>query len=330
MTPLVSVVIPTYNRAGYLREAIESVRAQTFGDWELLIVDDASTDGTRELVESYAQQSPHIRYLWQDNRERAAARNAGIRAAQGQYVALLDSDDVWLPQHLERCLEEFRGCPEAGVVYSGSYFVDADGRIVGRQRLRRPQGTLAEQMVATYNSGGCNASSCVAQRYVFSRVGVFNEDPLLSGSEDWELWVRLAAQAIFRTTRVHTVHVRLHRGMSSAQTERMRVSMTKALDLIYANADVCGRLAPVRARAYSSLYTTIAINDYAEGNMRSARNYLRRAALADPWCVLRNPYVAYTWMRSLLGRESTRLARRLKAAVLGKWLEASSKSEALK
>ncbi len=100
--PLVTVVIPAYNREKFLPETIESVRTQTFQDWELIIVDDGSTDDTATIVSQLSKTDHRIRYIWQQNSERAVARNRGIKESRGAYIAFLDSDDLWLPNKLEK------------------------------------------------------------------------------------------------------------------------------------------------------------------------------------------------------------------------------------
>ena len=121
----VSVIIPTHNRARYLSEAIRSVLVQTFTDFELIIVDDGSTDETEELVRSFSDR--RIRYLWQSHQGISAARNAAIRSARGLYVAHLDSDDIWLPNILGVEVAAFCD-PGIGVVYSRAQALDQTGR----------------------------------------------------------------------------------------------------------------------------------------------------------------------------------------------------------
>ena len=114
--PKVSVIIPTYNRAEYLGEAIQSVFDQTFEDFEILIVDDGSTDDTQQLVLSF--HDPRLRSFYQNNCGISAARNAAIRSADGEYIAFLDSDDVWLPELLESQVAVLDRRPEIGLVYA--------------------------------------------------------------------------------------------------------------------------------------------------------------------------------------------------------------------
>jgi glycosyltransferase involved in cell wall biosynthesis len=130
--PTVSVVVPTYQRVHYLGRMIDSVIAQTYADWELILVDGKSGDGTAELVAGYQERlGDRLVFIEQDNQGCCIARNTGIDAARGQFIALLDSDDEFLPTKLERQMELFTLRPELGLVYSDFSYIDLDGRSVG-------------------------------------------------------------------------------------------------------------------------------------------------------------------------------------------------------
>jgi glycosyltransferase involved in cell wall biosynthesis len=116
--PLVSIVLPTYDRAKFLPQALESIRSQTWTDWELVIVDDGSHDETPAVVRQLTAGADHpVRYVWQENGGPAAACNAGLDLARGKYVAFLDSDDYWLPHHLKECVEALEGDPAVAWVF---------------------------------------------------------------------------------------------------------------------------------------------------------------------------------------------------------------------
>ena len=130
--PVVSVVLPTYNRAALLPRAVESVIAQTYGDWELIVVDDGSTDETAAVVSAYGTKlGDRFVYLRQENRGSSAARNRGIEASRGRFVAFLDSDDEFAPTKLARQLALFERYPQLGLVYSDYSIVETDGAAVG-------------------------------------------------------------------------------------------------------------------------------------------------------------------------------------------------------
>ena len=122
--PKVSVIIPAYNCAHYICHAVDSVLAQTFPDFELVVVDDGSTDNTRELLKQYGSQ---IKYIYQQNKDMTAARNTGINHSSGEYIAFLDSDDIWLANKLERQIVLLDQAPEVGLVYCWHYYIDPAG-----------------------------------------------------------------------------------------------------------------------------------------------------------------------------------------------------------
>lgn len=296
---MVSVIIPTYNRGGYLKEAIESVLNQTIHDLEIIVIDDGSTDNTREIVGFYGNK---VKYFYQENKERGAARNNGIVRAKGEYIALLDSDDVWLANHLELCLKVLNNNVDAGVAYSRSYLINKDGKIVSRLKLGYFNGLILEDIVSNFTSGGCNASSCLIKKYVFDEAGYFNEDrELASSGEDWETFVRMAACTKFVSTGKYTVKVRIHNDFSLRNSHKIAESMTRALNIVYNNPVILPKISMLRDKAYSSLYTIIAINYYASGDMLTARRYLKKAIIKHPRSIFTNKYLVYTFLRSLLG-----------------------------
>jgi glycosyltransferase involved in cell wall biosynthesis len=134
---LVSVVIPSYNRAYCIATTVDSTLAQTHGNLEILIVDDGSSDGTRELIEDRYRGEPRVRYIHQANAGVSAARNHGLRLARGQYLALLDSDDIWLPWKVEAQLRCLAAMPTAGMIWTDMDAIGPDGEIVARRYLTR-------------------------------------------------------------------------------------------------------------------------------------------------------------------------------------------------
>jgi glycosyltransferase involved in cell wall biosynthesis len=137
MSQLVSVIIPTYNRAYCLGATVDSALAQTHCEVEVLVVDDGSSDQTREFVLDQYRHEPRVRYLYQENTGVSGARNHGLRAAQGDFIAFLDSDDLWLPWKLELQLNVLRHWPEAGMVWTDMDAVGSDGSLVAPRYLRQ-------------------------------------------------------------------------------------------------------------------------------------------------------------------------------------------------
>lgn len=129
MKPFFSIIVPTYNRANTLRLPIDSIISQTYTNWELIIVDDGSTDNTKEIIDGYNDQ--RIRYVWQENQERSVARNHGIRLAKGEWLCFQDSDDEYLPAHLQVLYDAIHQFPEYKVIRTG-LFVYNDGTLVSK------------------------------------------------------------------------------------------------------------------------------------------------------------------------------------------------------
>ncbi|NJE05554.1 glycosyltransferase [Thermococcus sp. M36] len=185
--PTVSVVIPTYNRANLLKRAIESVLNQGFRDFELIVVDDASSDNTPEVVESI--EDGRIRYIrLKKNSGGPVARNTGIKKARGKFIALLDDDDEWLPNRLNVQVKKFENLSrEVGVIYGGFYYVSQqDGRILGK-RLPRYRGNVYGHLLRENFIG---SPTLLIRRKCFKRAGLF--DPKLTSSQDWDMWLRIA------------------------------------------------------------------------------------------------------------------------------------------
>ncbi|HWS87111.1 MAG TPA: glycosyltransferase family 2 protein [Pyrinomonadaceae bacterium] len=197
--PLVSVIVPTYNYGRLIGHSLESLRAQTYTDWECVVVDDGSTDDTAEVVARYAASDARIRYVRQENRRQAAARNNGMRHSRGDYFQFLDADDLVEPRKFERQVEYLEAHPEIDVVYGDArYFSDDEMR----ERHLMPNGRDEERAPTVSGSGEAVVAALVrkdpipintalVRRSVVERVGDFDER--LSPVEDWEFWIRCAA-----------------------------------------------------------------------------------------------------------------------------------------
>ena len=182
MTPRVSVITPVWNAAPTLGEAVTSVRAQNVEDWEMLLIDDGSTDGSRAVAEALAAAEPRIRVLgWKENRGPAAARNAGIRAAQGRYIAFLDADDRWRPEKLARQLAVMEGEGEA-LVFSSYQRIDVAGRPLG-QVAAWPRVTYRDALFG-------NPIGCLTAIYDTERIGPV-EMPDVRRRQDYGLWLAI-------------------------------------------------------------------------------------------------------------------------------------------
>lgn len=189
--PAVSIIIPTFNRVELLRAALDSVAAQTFSDYEVLVIDDGSTDGTREYIASRPEPA-RIRYLYQQNQGVAEARNHGLRVVHSPYVAFLDSDDLWAPEFLERTMGLLRQEPDLALVYTRFTSMGADGRVLSRHNKEPFGGDVTPRLFA---STFIHTSAVVARSHVIRDAGGF--DGRLSHNEDYDLWLRLSLRHRF-------------------------------------------------------------------------------------------------------------------------------------
>jgi glycosyltransferase involved in cell wall biosynthesis len=186
--PAVSVVVATHDQGRWLGEALASVVAQRFADWECVVVDDGSTDDTERVVAGFAHDR-RIRYLRTDRVERAAARNRGLAETAAPLVAFLDADDRWHPEKLTRQVAALADAPEAAFCYTITRFVDAAGRPLD---VRKPPRALAGRVFPEMlRANFVILASVVARRARLEAVGGFDATLPVLGCEDWDLWLRL-------------------------------------------------------------------------------------------------------------------------------------------
>lgn len=194
-TPLVSVVIPAYNAAEFIERTLDSVRAQTYDSWEVVVVDDGSADGTHEVVERYLKRyGLPGRCVRQENKKIAAARNAGMRAARGAYIALLDHDDVWYPEKLSAVMREFALHPDADLVCHNENIVK-DGAVLRVSRNGPAVPRMYERLL--FQGGALSPSASVFRRDKALVIGGFRENAEFNTVEDYDFWMRFSRGAKF-------------------------------------------------------------------------------------------------------------------------------------
>jgi glycosyltransferase involved in cell wall biosynthesis len=185
--PLISVIIPTYNCAQYVGEAVASVLGQTYKSNNIIVVDDGSSDATSEVLTPYMDE---IHYIYQPNQGVAVARNRGLAASTGELFAFLDADDVWLPEKLERQVHCLAHNPNAGLVYTNHLILDGDAGL--RAVPPAPQSYQGYCYSQLFLGNPVHASSVVIRRKCLDYVGVFDEQIHRASAEDYDLWLRVA------------------------------------------------------------------------------------------------------------------------------------------
>ena len=227
--PAVSVITPAYNAVAFIAQTIEAVRAQTFEDWELVIVDDGSTDGTTDLIAEYQDRDGRIRLLHQANAGPSAARNHAMRQARGEFFAFLDSDDTWDPEYLERQLALFREYPD-------THLVTGVARYRGGPHDGRPMRVVVEGFpVLTLRDIIADDTAVfimtVFRRRVFETIGGLDEGQWRS--EDYDFWLRAAtAGFVFRRNPVPLGFYRVREGSLSQNTVDMLRGILQSYDKV--------------------------------------------------------------------------------------------------
>lgn len=216
-SPTISVVISCYNYAQYLGACLESAIKQTFKAIEIIVIDDGSTDNTNEVVKPYLSD-PRVRYIYQNNKGQAYAKNTGIRNTRGEFIAFLDADDYWETTKLEKQMALFND-PLVGVVYSTARYIDDQGnskRIRIQMKYLQPREGLITRYMIFDNF--VPFSSSVVRREVFQKVGIFDES--LRMAIDWDLWLRVSVHYRFQYVKEPLLFYRVgHPGQMSKNLE---------------------------------------------------------------------------------------------------------------
>jgi glycosyltransferase involved in cell wall biosynthesis len=298
--PTVSVVIPAYNALKFLPQTIASVIAQTFQDFELLLIDDGSSDGTADWVAQYNQGieeksgSPEhkIRFFQQHRGGVSAARNLGIQNAQGEFVAFLDADDLWVPSKLAQQVNYLSQHPRVGLVHGAIALMDETGRLTGRVLSSKPAGSSLPRLL-TQNAVACQ--TVMIRRSCFEQSGGF--DSQADTVEDWDLWIRVARFYPIVAMNEVLAHYRQVESSLSRSHERMVPTYHYVIEKSYEFCqDELTRLGVsdrrLKATSYASAYQCLAWKaiQCKFPDIQQSNTYRRRALHYRPDLVLTGEY----------------------------------------
>jgi glycosyltransferase involved in cell wall biosynthesis len=268
--PKISICIPTYNRKRYLEEAVQSCLAQTYTDYEVVIVDDGSADGTAEMIKNAGYA---VRYHWQKNAGDAAARNKLIEIARGQYVTFLDSDDLLVPDALERMAKAAEAEREPVVVYGPYIRIDGQGNVVGRCKRKLRTGRITRYLFEDILVHSCG--SMFPRKILEQTTGFDTSLPVCS---DYDLWLRLSTRYKFVALREPTFKRRRHSANLSAASAANKMHELEVLRRFYyekgGSSFVPQRVA---MRRFSEEEYRIAKNALSEKNFTLATDYFHRS-----------------------------------------------------
>ncbi len=277
--PLVSFVIPCHNAERFLGEAIQSVLEQVYDDFEVIVVDDGSTDHTRQLVETF--DDPRIRYIYQENRGPGGARNTGAAAAKGDYLAFLDADDIALPHRLAAQLKVLEDDPSLSVVGSGYAWIDEDDQRIPWNAHSWQRWPELNDLANWLFDCPLVPSATMLRRAVWADVGGFEED--LRGGEDWNFWLRLVLTG-HRMAWHRDVVCLYRRRPSSLSHDALRMSRDcpEALRRVLAGPDFPPHLLGLGRQALAIRHLDGAKRLYASGLCEEGMSALDRALVLHP------------------------------------------------
>lgn len=270
----VSIIIPTYNSSQFLAAAIDSVFAQTFNDFEVLVIDDGSTDNTSETIKQYRDS---IRYIWQENSGVSVARNNGIKESKGRYVAFLDADDTWFPNKLERQIAEMKQNPERKVCYSDFQAVDEYLKPFEKKRLY-PKSTALVDLLTQGNLVG-SICTVLCERTLFDVVDGFDSN--LSQCADWDLLVRLAMLTDFIFIDEKLVTYRHHETNMSRNAALLERDSTFVLEKSFSSINLPTELISKRNAAFARNYMKLAGTYYHAGQYKDFLRCVTRSLSLD-------------------------------------------------
>ena len=279
-SPLVSVILPTYNCARFLPEAIESILLQTYNSYEIIVIDDGSTDNTKEILHPFMQR---IRYIGlEENKGLPTTRNIGIQSARGEYIAFIDADDLWLPEKLETVVTYFDDHPEVSMVYSRHLNIDEHGHISGESAKKSlPSGNVFIRLFSEQNF--ILTSTAVVQKKVFETTGMFDES--FYNCQDWDMWLRISFY--FKVAGINKLLVKYRHNPHSLSKNRDNVLRYQKLviDKTYqafkdSKNGISEKLYKKRLALH---YAKVGRYHLKNGNKVQARESFRSAIKYDPW-----------------------------------------------
>lgn len=294
-----SIIIPAYNRASFLQPLIKSIQQQEFQDFEILIVDDGSSDDSQSVIEAEMLREPRLRYIHQENSERGAARNTGIRNAKGNFMLFIDSDDLMLPTYLSDLYNLIQNKPGYNF-YSGRYFFNLNGRLLKTSSTGLPSGEHTINTMLKGNPFGCNF--CVRRDH--KGLKLFNEDRNLATTEDWIFLVEnLYSDKLFLGDFVG-LHMVQHDGRSMQENQKIidrRINATKVLE------EKLPFTANQKKELWAYTWSFCGTHAYLDENREQSLSFIRKAIKTGG----NRTYFLKLYVKFFLGRSFTSKIKRI-------------------
>jgi glycosyltransferase involved in cell wall biosynthesis len=312
--PLISVIVPTYNYGHLINNCLDSVLSQTYQNWECIVVDDGSTDNTSAVVKRYSDRDSRVKYIVQDNRRQASARNNGIRNSTGRFLQFLDADDMLESRKLERQVEFLAAHPEVDIVYGDVRFF-RDGHIEERHYLLGGEdkpwmpgisGSGEDVLLALVRKDTIPINTPLVRKRVIEKVGVFDEG--LAVAEDWDFWIRCAAMNVrfqYQDLKEASALVRYH-ALSSSKNPQLLLNAILAMRKKIMAMDLSQTVLRLNKELAAEEEGQLGIEGVLHGNLARGIYQLCRAGFMDrkikhkvKWfiCALIAPFTSKQYFR---------------------------------
>ena len=278
----VTAVIPVYNYEQFIADAVDSALGQTYKDMEIIVVDDGSTDNTGEILKR--QYGSKIKYIYQENRGLSAARNLGIKLSSGQFIALLDADDIWLPEKIELQIQIMGNSDLIGIVSCGGYNINEKGKVINIHVTRNYQTKtdfMNDLLLRNVVSGG---SYALVRKECFEKAGMFDEN--LKSAEDWDMWLRISKRYDTEYVELPLAKVRVTEiSMSSPMNaHKMLENELRVLTKAFSDKSLKGKWF-LKRKSFSYRYCCAASHFNHGGKKKKAIYYILKSILIFPFWV---------------------------------------------
>ena len=272
--PLVSVIIPAYNMADFTVKTVEGVLCQSYPKIEIIVVDDGSTDDTQKKLEPFEGR---IIYVRKENGGACSARNVGIRRARGEFIGLLDCDDLYMPEKIRKSVEEMEARPQAGLLHTGVYFIDGQEKIIGRRRsVAHYQGWAIDKLIVVNLVANGTA---VVRRECFDKVGLFDEQ--LFPPADWDMWLRIGEHYQLAYLDEPLSKYRVSSNWNFKNLEHMKEEEAIVLSKFFERNPQTS--ASIKNKAYSRYHFTMAKCYLVKGDEGAMKEHLNESLRLNPF-----------------------------------------------
>ncbi|KAI9130575.1 glycosyltransferase family 2 protein [Acaryochloris sp. CCMEE 5410] len=302
MKPKVSVIVPAYNISKYILDALNSIKEQTYQNYEALIIDDGSLDETPSIVEEFCKANQQFKLLKKPNGGLSSARNYGIDHAKGQYIALLDGDDIYSKDKLANHVAHLDNDPSIGVVYSASQAIRDDGKATFFVLSGKPlyKDILTSLLCKNFIGHGSNG---VFRHCLINEVGNFDES--LPSSEDLDFWLRVASTKRWKFYRERKIlsYYRVRPSGLSFNISRMRKCNERVISMALERSPKL--VAPILPKAYAYMFRYLARLSLTSGNIPQAREYINKSLSHDRSIFIQDPRSLLTLISVLVSPLTT-------------------------